>query len=136
MRCCTGSCCVGHRGPVCHGVPALGPAEAGVMPPVAHSLQVRADGHAAPHTGVGAELVRALQAAARPSFSTHYLPCRGSLQWWQTSWPWCLPCTWEDLTLDEWTVRYIRQGLDVGVNNRHLGMLAAQGFQRLLPPLS
>ena len=63
-HCCTGSCCVGHKGPVCHGVPALGPVEAGVVPAAAHSVRVRAGGHAAPHAGVGAELVQPLQAAA------------------------------------------------------------------------
>ena len=41
------------------------------------------------------ELVRSLCNHFRqqpwPSFSTHFLPCRRSLQWWQTSQPWRLP---------------------------------------------
>lgn len=57
---------LGHKGLIGQGVKALGAAEAGVVPVavlVVHLLGVSADGFAALHAGVGAELVEALQAA-------------------------------------------------------------------------
>lgn len=57
---------LGHKGLIGQGVHALGTAEAGVVPVavlIVHLLGVRTDGLAAFHTGVGAKLVKALQAA-------------------------------------------------------------------------
>lgn len=57
---------LGHKGLAGQGVKALGTAEAGVVPVavlVVHLLGVCANGLAALHTGVGTELVKALQAA-------------------------------------------------------------------------
>lgn len=57
---------LGHKGLVGQGVKALGTAEAGVVPVavlIVHLLGVGADGLPAVHTGVGAELVEALEAA-------------------------------------------------------------------------
>lgn len=57
---------LGHKGLTGQGVKALGTAEAGVMPVsvlIVHLLGVRTNGLAAFCTGVGTELVKALQAA-------------------------------------------------------------------------
>lgn len=57
---------LGHKGLIGQGVKALGTAEAGVMPVailIVHLLGVRTNRLAAVDTGVGTELVKALQAA-------------------------------------------------------------------------
>lgn len=71
---------LGHKGLAGQGVKALGTAEAGIVPVavlIGHLLGVRADGLAALHTGVGAELVKALQAAVAAILLHVLLPLQG-----------------------------------------------------------
>lgn len=71
---------LGHKGLTGQRVKALGTAKAGFVPVavlVVHLLGVRTDGLAAFHTGVGAELVKALQAAVVAILFHVLLPLQG-----------------------------------------------------------
>lgn len=71
---------LGHKGLTGQGVEALGTAEAGVVPVailIVHLLSISAYGLAAFHAGVGAELVKALQAAVTAILLHILLPLQG-----------------------------------------------------------
>lgn len=71
---------LGHEGLIGQGVKALGTTEAGVVPVavlVGHLLGVGTNGLAAFHTGVGAELVKTLQAAVVAILLHVLLPLQG-----------------------------------------------------------
>lgn len=71
---------LGHKGLIGQGVKALGAAKAGIVPVavlVVHLLAVRTDGLAAVHAGVGAELVKALQAGVVAILLHVLLPLQG-----------------------------------------------------------
>lgn len=71
---------LGHKGLTGQGVKALGTAEAGVVPVailIVHLLSISTYGLAAFHAGVGAELIKALQAAVTAVLLHILLPLQG-----------------------------------------------------------